>query len=270
MTGPSLTSATCMCAPKTPVGTGRPSSLRQRVDESVEGRLRDWRRRGARPRRPVALARRRVQRELGDGENAAASLRDGQVHHAGVVVEDAHLHDLAREPVAIVRRIVATDARQHQESRADGADDVAVDADTRVAHPLHQRPHLTILRSTSSHDAVVEDEAGDRLRIARRRQVAPARRLAALAAARDVGRADARDDFAFAHAGHDEFALGDIDAGRGAIFLVGLDVGGALAGLGAAWTGGASGTTRNGMTESSAGSVSKLRNSRPAGHGLSW
>ena len=55
--------------------------------------------------------------------NVAADVGDRAIHHAGVVVEDAQRHDLAREPIAVVVAVVGRDAGEHEQARADGADD---------------------------------------------------------------------------------------------------------------------------------------------------
>ena len=141
VTGPSLTSATFMSAPKTPVATGLPNARASAATNASNfGRAIAGRRR-ARPRRPVALARRCEQRELADREDVAAGVDDRAIHHAGVVVEDAQRHDLARDPVEVVVGVVRRHAGQHDEPGADRADGLIVDAHAGLAHPLDQRPH---------------------------------------------------------------------------------------------------------------------------------
>ena len=134
-----------MSAPKTPVPTGRPNSRASAATSAVEPRLRDRGRRRRRPRRPVALARRCVERELADGEDGAAGVGDRAVHHAGVVGEDAQRDDLAREPVAVLVGVVGRDAGQDQQAGSDRGDGGAVDRDRGLAHPLDQCPHAAFI-----------------------------------------------------------------------------------------------------------------------------
>ena len=117
VTGPSLIKATCMCAPNTPVGDGAPELALQRGDESVEQGPRDFRRRRGAVGRAGALFRRRMERELTDGEDLAADVAHRAVHDAGVVVEDAQGDDLVRQPVGFGDGIRRRDAAQNEEAR---------------------------------------------------------------------------------------------------------------------------------------------------------
>ena len=149
VTGPSLTSATCIDAPKTPVATGWPcaaaSAATNRSNRGAatsggaaadhEGRL---------PLRVDANSVNWLTASM-----SAADFADGPVHDALVVVEDAEPDDLAREPVAILVAIVGRDAHEDEQAPAYRTDDATVDRDRRLADALDQRPHfLTTVRST--------------------------------------------------------------------------------------------------------------------------
>ena len=76
VTGPSLTSSTCMSAPKTPVCDGG-AQRAQRVGEGGHQRLRHRSRRRRAPARPPALGRIGVQGELADDQQRRPGVRAG-------------------------------------------------------------------------------------------------------------------------------------------------------------------------------------------------
>ena len=88
VTGPSLTSSTAMWARNTPVATGTPACA-HRGDHRLVERVGRLRRRGVDVGRPASAAAVAEQRELRDDEHAALDVGDGEVHLAGVVLEDA-------------------------------------------------------------------------------------------------------------------------------------------------------------------------------------
>ncbi len=100
VTGPSLTSSTCMSAPNSPAATG---AWRSRATGAAPRR----RARGPAPaaRRPRSSAgcRRGVggQRELADDQQAAVHVLHAAVHLAGVVGEDAQLQQLVDQLVGL-------------------------------------------------------------------------------------------------------------------------------------------------------------------------
>lgn len=119
VTGPSFTSATCMSAPNSPVGTSRPSSSATRaVKRSYIGRETAS---GARPdvRRAVALAGRSLQRELAHHQHLAAYLPHVEVHHPLLVVENPQTDQLARQILHIFVRVLHAHADQHQQALPD-------------------------------------------------------------------------------------------------------------------------------------------------------
>ena len=116
VTGPSLTSATCMSARKRPVATGTPSSASACVNASTSGSATLGRRR-RRPARPPATARVAVERELADDERGAAGVEQRAVHHAVVVVEHAQVRDLRRELGRAGLGVVVRHADEHAQAR---------------------------------------------------------------------------------------------------------------------------------------------------------
>ena len=107
VTGPSFTSATCMCSRKRPVATAMPACA-DRGDELLRTEsLGHFRRRGVDEARPAALAAIAQQRELADDEHRAADFGQPAVHLAVVVVEDAQSDDLLGELPGVVVRIAA-------------------------------------------------------------------------------------------------------------------------------------------------------------------
>ena len=150
VTGPSLTSATCMFAPNTPVCTGCPIRVASICTNASKRGCAMSGGAAARPRRPIAFARRREQRELRDGEQRAARVEHRSVHHAGLVVEYPHVGDLSREPFAVVGRVVRGDADEKQQPRADPAHDAAIDDDARFAHALREDSHRRVFAVKSA------------------------------------------------------------------------------------------------------------------------
>src|SRR5437016_11873978 len=98
-------------------------------------------RRGVGERGAPALAAVAVERELRDHEQRAAHLVERAREAARLVLEDAEPDDLPAERVGVALGIGVTDAEQHAEPVADGADERAVDRDARLADPLHDGSH---------------------------------------------------------------------------------------------------------------------------------
>ena len=137
VTGPSLTSSTCMSAPNSPVATPRPSNSATRAVNRARngfgGRLDIT--------RPVALAGRGLQRELAHDQNFAACLHHVEVHHPGFIVEDTQPHEFSGEVLDVLVGVVAPDAEQHQQSRPDPEADIAADSDGSVFYTLNEQSH---------------------------------------------------------------------------------------------------------------------------------
>ena len=87
VTGPSLTKATCMSAPKRPVST-RPTRCRTRSTNTSYRRAGLIRRRRRRETRSPAIRRVGRQRELRDHQHRAADVDDASVHRLGGVGKD--------------------------------------------------------------------------------------------------------------------------------------------------------------------------------------
>src|SRR5688572_33406533 len=78
---------------------------------------------------PPATADVAVERELGDRQDRAADVRDAVVQSPAIVLEQAKLDDLAREPLAVLRAVVGADADHHDEALADLGGSFVADAD---------------------------------------------------------------------------------------------------------------------------------------------
>ena len=86
VTGPSFTSATCMCAPNSPVAT---SAWRRRASSTrVPNSVRRLRVRGGAESGACALVGVGGQRELRHQQQAAADIGERQIHAPGLVFED--------------------------------------------------------------------------------------------------------------------------------------------------------------------------------------
>src|SRR6185436_9139434 len=101
--------------------------------------------RGVLERGATALATVGMQRELRDDQQRAADLVDGLVHATLLVLEDPEARDLLTQPIGIRLGVARGDAEEHAEPAIDGADDVAVDRDPRLAHALHHRTHARLV-----------------------------------------------------------------------------------------------------------------------------
>src|SRR5262249_4121009 len=92
--------------------------------------------------RPVALAGVAVEGELADAEDLALAQRF--VHAPLGVVEDAQRAQLGGEELCLGGRVAAAHAEQHQHSRADLGDALALDVDRRLADPLYERSQAVL------------------------------------------------------------------------------------------------------------------------------
>ena len=111
------------------------------------------RRGGVGEARPVATPGVGVEGELRDGEHLAAHVGQAEVHEAGLVVEDAQPDRLGGELPRRLARVGGSDPDERQEARADGADDLAVDAHRRLLHALHEHAHLLLPRLAGAEHA---------------------------------------------------------------------------------------------------------------------
>src|SRR3982750_1942254 len=82
-----------------------------------------------------------MERELRDCRHVAPRVDNRAIHHAVVVVENAQVDELARDPFEIVWRVVGSNACEDEQSRADSTDGFTRDRNARLAHALHERPH---------------------------------------------------------------------------------------------------------------------------------
>jgi hypothetical protein len=119
VTGPSLTSSTCIIAPNTPRAALSRSQKRPYSGSASSG---------------VA-----VERELAHAQDLP--LAERLVHPPGGVGKDAQRPDLGGQPVGVGLAVRAVDAEQHEQPGADRRHPLAVHRHRGPADPLHQRPH---------------------------------------------------------------------------------------------------------------------------------
>ena len=133
VTGPSLTSATPMQAPKTPFVAAEP------LAEAVVERLGHLARGGLDVARPVAAAGIAVEGELADAEHLAVAraARSSAPRRRRRSRSARTLSASRSASLAVVDR----DAEQDQQPGPDLRDPLALDVDRRLADPLDQRPH---------------------------------------------------------------------------------------------------------------------------------
>ena len=81
------------------------------------------------------------QGELGDHQHAAAGFRQGPVHLALVILEDAQVNDLVGQPVGINFGVAIGHAQQDHQPGADFAHHFAGHGDTGPADPLYDGFH---------------------------------------------------------------------------------------------------------------------------------
>ena len=120
----------------------------------VEQPLALGRRRGAGKARPAAAAGIGGQGELGDQQQAAADVLQGQIHALLAVGEHPVLQQSLKHATAgglVIRRF---DTHQDQQARAYGADRMALDLDAGAADPLQQRLHSASWGRSSSWRAI--------------------------------------------------------------------------------------------------------------------
>ncbi len=154
VTGPSLTSATCMSRAEAPAlhrHAERPQLLRHTLDK--RGGVLRQRRRGVAG--TPATAQVGVERELRDHQRPAADVAQREVHLAGLVGEDAQPGDLVREQPRLRLRILRADAHQHDQPRRrlQPPDDLADHAHLALCGALHDRSHRRHLPWFSSRYA---------------------------------------------------------------------------------------------------------------------
>ena len=146
VTGPSLTSATCISAPNRPVATVAPSrrsSATTRVDERL-GVLGTGR---GDPARAATLGRVAVERELADDEELGADVGGGPVHHPGLVVEQADVPQAVGELPGDGLVVGVGHADEHAQARDRSAPTSSpATRHRRLRHPLHDRAHAACSR----------------------------------------------------------------------------------------------------------------------------
>src|SRR5690606_36834983 len=81
------------------------------------------------------------QRELADDQRLALHVEQGSVHPPLVVREDAQVHRLARQTPGLLVGVALHGADQHEDSRADLADDFVIDGDRCACDSLDEASH---------------------------------------------------------------------------------------------------------------------------------
>ena len=139
MTGPSLTRATCMWAPKTPVSTWAPRARRP-ATTCVDERFGDGPGRGGVPGRAAALAGVAVERELADHQQRGADVGSADARRRGSAAPAAW-RPAGPRPARCRRGSRRPGRRGPAGAVADAADHDAVDRDARLTDPLHHSTH---------------------------------------------------------------------------------------------------------------------------------
>jgi hypothetical protein len=85
-----------------------------------------------------------------DTASTSPPIDDRSIHHAVFVVENAQVHDLAHEPVAIVIAVAGPDAHKYQQAGTDTRERLAIDVDTRLADALNDSPQAMLVTACES------------------------------------------------------------------------------------------------------------------------
>ena len=94
----------------------------------------------ARPRLSPA-ARVAIQSKLRHDKQSSACVSDGKVHFAVLVVENAEVNDLFREPDDLLFGIGTADTQKHQNSGSDPPRNLFANSDFRPLYALKDGPH---------------------------------------------------------------------------------------------------------------------------------
>src|SRR5690606_4258790 len=92
----------------------------------------------ARPQAARSIGR---ERELRHEQQAAARVTNRQIHASGGIGENAVTDQPLREPLGFVCAVGLLHADEHEQSRADLADDLALDRDARLRDSLDETDH---------------------------------------------------------------------------------------------------------------------------------
>ena len=143
MNGPSLTSSTCISAPKRPVAVRTPRRASASAKRKVEP-LGEVRGRRVREPGPAPASRVGVERELRDDEGRAAGVEQRAIGPARVVPEDAQLGHRPRQVVGAGLGVRRADTEQDDQAGPDLAHDLTgrpAHADRGAGDALEERPH---------------------------------------------------------------------------------------------------------------------------------
>ena len=90
---------------------------------------------------------------MADDKRLARDIEERAVEAAALVREDPESCDLAGERASALLVVAGGDSEQHDDARPTRGDDLALDRDRCLAHPLHDRTHRRILRCAHAVDA---------------------------------------------------------------------------------------------------------------------
>ena len=140
VTGPSLTSSTCMCAWNTPV-SHRHAETANRPDKFLVEEAGLLRRSGLNIRRPAPSSRVSIQSELRDQQRGAPDVEQGEVHLARFIGKNSQIGDFLGKICRGFRIVRPADAQQHQQAGADFSGDPALHGDAGAGNTLDDGAH---------------------------------------------------------------------------------------------------------------------------------
>ena len=172
VTGPSLTSSTCISAPKRPVATGRPSA-RKSVRETIDQWLGDGGRRRLHEAGTASLAAIGVEGELRHDQHPDRLSGFQQIERRAVeiavrIVEDTEICHFARQEIRRGGSVVERDPHQENEPRPDLPAGLPRDRHPGPGHALRQNAHPLALRVARSRNEGRRRQGGDPLAAADR------------------------------------------------------------------------------------------------------
>ncbi len=144
-------------------GAERPESF----DDSLHERLGSFRTGRGDPTRAAPLRRVAVERELAHDEERPAGVRNGPVHHAVFVVEDAQSPEFLRELVGSVGRVGVRHPDEHAQPGPDRSGDLPIGLGRRTAgdlgsdDTLHECSHAVQYRPVEDADPTLTLRSGD-------------------------------------------------------------------------------------------------------------
>ena len=96
-------------------------------------------------RRPPPSSAVAKKRELRNGKNRSACIRDGSVHLSGFVFEYPQLDDLPGKPLRVFQGIILFDTEQGEYAGADSRVFIPINNDAGLRDPLNHCSHGCVL-----------------------------------------------------------------------------------------------------------------------------